>query len=148
MTLTFDLLTTKYTVSLTTNYAKFHWNWFIRFQNIASQVLFGNRWTDKWTDRKDYAYGQSRLAKASKFTDKLKFFSLSILLLLICMPWTITGQPENSVFIRRVQLGKAAIKFCQGTGFDNVGHRLGLARRSLSASLNLLLQAESLFCVC
>jgi len=49
------------------------------------------------------------------------------LLLLVCVSSTITGQSQNSVFIRRLQPRQTAIQFCQGTGFDNVIHRLGLA---------------------
>jgi len=49
-----------------------------------------------------------------------------LLLLLVCMSLTIIGLPRNSVFIRRVWLRQVAIQFCQGTGFDNMGHHLGL----------------------
>jgi len=63
------------------------------------------------------------------------------LLLLICVSWTIIGQPGNSVFIR--------LQLCQRTGLDNVGHRLSLAARtriSVCKSLFFLLQA--LQCPC
>ena len=45
----------------------------------------------------------------------------------VCVSWTITGQPRNSDFIRG---NKPPFKFCQGTGFDNVGRRLGLTTRT------------------
>ena len=61
-----------------------------------------------------------------------KFYHLlrNWLLLLICMSWTITGQPWNSVLIRRVQPRQTATQLHQGTGFDNARHRLGLATRT------------------
>ena len=52
------------------------------------------------------------------------------LLLLVCVSFTIIGQPRNSAPIRRVQPRQATIQFRQRTGFDNVRHRLGLATRT------------------
>jgi len=50
-------------------------------------------------------------------------------ILLVCVSWTITGQPQNSVFIQSVaEISRHS--FCLGTGFDNVGHRLVLATRT------------------
>jgi len=49
-----------------------------------------------------FAFGD-RLPRYKHFSSNLGIFSLMFnLLLLVCVSWTIIGQPRNNVFIRRV----------------------------------------------
>ena len=55
----------------------------------------------------------------------------ALLLFLVCVSWTITywSARKQRLHLQSV-VEIAAIQFCQGAGFDNVGHRLGLATRT------------------
>jgi len=59
------------------------------------------------------------------------------LLLLVCVSFTIIGQPRNSVLIHRVQPWQAAIQSRQGTGLDNARHRPGPATRTQTSAHKL-----------
>jgi len=63
------------------------------------------------------------------------------LLLLVCVSLTTIGQPQNS----RVHPRQAAIQLCQGTGLDNVRHRLGLTTRTQISVCKSPCTAVSLF---
>ena len=57
--------------------------------------------------------------------------STSILLLLVCVLWTIIGQPGNSKHLHLQSVARISHNsLCQRTGFDNVWHCLGLATRT------------------
>ena len=60
-------------------------------------------------------------------THLLLYKASTVLLFLVCVSRTITGQPRNSLFIRSVaEISRHSLL----SGFDNVGHCLGLTTRT------------------
>ena len=81
--------------------------------------------------------------------------SILLLLLLVCVSSTITGQPQNSIFVRSIGLAettsqdKPAFSFVRGqdsTMWDKIVWVLPQGHRSVSVSRHFLLQAPQCPC--